>query len=96
MGSYIFELSVIVFFSQLFFIGFRTLNVKAVATKNIKGALITGAFVHLSWLVSVSVGATSTYEIVAQQQWQYWPVIACSLSGGLIGTFVAMKYKHNA
>jgi hypothetical protein len=56
--------SIIVFVTQLIFIGCRTWNVKAIAAKNIPQVLISGTFVHLSWLVSIAIGAVSMHEII--------------------------------
>ena len=86
-------MAITVFVTQLVFIGFRTLNVKAVSKGNTKGALITGAIVHLSWLVGIAIGAVSTNEIISNWDWKYLPVVLCSLSGGLLGTYLAMKEK---
>lgn len=90
----ILKYAIIVFFTQLIFVGFRTWNVKAIAEKNIPQVLISGTIVHLTWLVSISIGAISMSEILTNFQWEYIPIILCSLSGGLIGSYLSMKSKR--
>jgi uncharacterized membrane protein len=90
----ILEYSIIVFFTQLVFIGARTWNVKSIAKQNISHVIFSGAVVHLSWLVSIAIGAVSMNEIISNFQWEYLPVIFCSLSGGLIGSYLSMKSKR--
>lgn len=89
----IIEYSIIVFVTQLIFIGCRTWNVKAIADKNIAQVLISGAIVHITWLISISIGAISMNEIISNFEWAYLPIIICSLTGGLIGSYVSMKSK---
>ena len=83
--------SITVFITQLIFIGCRTWNVQAIAKGSIPQVLISGAIVHLSWLVSIAIGAVSMFEIVSNFEWAYLPVVAASLLGGLIGSYIAMK-----
>lgn len=90
----ILKYAIIVFFTQLVFVGFRTWNVKAIAEKNIPQVLISGTIVHLTWLVSIAIGAISMSEILTNFQWEYIPIILCSLSGGLIGSYLSMKSKR--
>lgn len=87
--------SVIVFFTQLVFIACRTWNVKAIAVNNILAAMISGALVHIAWLVSIAIGAVSMNEIISNFQFQYIPIVLCSLTGGLIGTYLALKKRHD-
>jgi len=89
----ILQYSIIVFITQLVFIACRTWNVKCIASKNISGVLISGAFVHISWLVSIAIGAVSMNEIITHFKWEYTPIILCSLSGGLIGSYLSMKKR---
>lgn len=89
----ILKYSLIVFITQLIFIFARTWNVKAVSSNNVKSALISGTFVHLSWLVSIAIGSFSMNEIIQDFQWEYLPIVLCSLSGGLIGTYLGLKEK---
>ena len=86
--------SIIVFITQLIFIGCRTWNVKAIAAKDIPQVLISGAFVHISWLVSISIGAVSMHKIIDNFEWSLLPIVACSMSGGLIGSYLSMKSKR--
>lgn len=80
-----------VFITQLIFIGTRTWNVRSVSIGNVKNALISGTFVHLSWLISISIGVISMDQIINNLQYQYIPVIIFSLLGGLLGTYLGMK-----
>ena len=89
----ILKLSVTVFIVQLVFIGFRTLNIRAVAEKNIVKVLYTGAIIHLSWLVGIAIGATTMHEIMMDFRWEYLPIIICSLAGGLIGSYMGLVNK---
>jgi hypothetical protein len=90
----ILQYSIIIFITQLVFIGCRTWNVKAIAKQDIPQVLISGTFVHLSWLVSISIGAVSMHEIISNFELQYIPIVLCSLSGGLIGSYLSMKSKR--
>ena len=67
---------------------------KAIAAKNTPQVLISGTFVHLSWLVSIAIGAVSMHEIISNFEWSYLPIVACSLLGGLIGSYLSMKSKR--
>lgn len=86
--------SVTVFFTQLIFIGCRTWNVKAIANKDITQVLASGAFVHLAWLVGIAIGAVSMHKIITEFKLEYLPIIFCSLTGGLIGSYISMKSKR--
>ena len=89
----IIQYSIIVFITQLIFIGCRTWNVKCIASNNLVGALISGGIVHVTWLISIAIGAISTNEIISNFQLEYIPVVLCSLTGGLIGTYIALKNR---
>lgn len=89
----IIKYTIIVFITQLIFIGCRTWNVRAISEKNIPMVLTSGVFVNLSWLVSIAIGAVSTHEIVANGQWEYWPVVVASVVGSSIGSYIALKRK---
>lgn len=86
--------SVIIFITQLIFIGCRTWNVKAISKNNLVHVLLSGTFVHLSWLVSIAIGAVSMNEIITNFKFEYWPIVACSLSGGFIGTYMGLIEKR--
>lgn len=86
--------SVIVFITQLIFIGCRTWNVKAIAKQNVAQVLMSGTFVHLSWLISIAIGADSMSQIISNFEWSYIPIVICSLLGGLIGSYVSMKINR--
>jgi hypothetical protein len=86
--------SIIVFVTQLIFIGCRTWNVKAISASSIPQVILSGALVHLAWLISIAIGAVSMHEIITNFKWSYLPIVFCSLSGGLIGSYVSMKSKR--
>lgn len=90
----IIKLSIIVFVTQLIFIGCRTWNVKAIAAKNITQVLLSGIFVHLAWLISIAIGAVSMNEIITSFKWEHLPIVICSMAGGLIGSYISMKNKR--
>jgi len=87
------DLTIYMFVSQIIFIGFRTINVRAIAKGDITKALFSGALVHWSWLVSIAIGATSMYELMNTWNWSYLPIIVASTTGGLLGTYYGMKNK---
>jgi len=89
----ILKYSIIVFITQLIFIGCRTWNVKAISRNNLSQVLISGTFVHLSWLVSIAIGSVSMIELLQDFNWHYIPVVFCSLSGGLIGSWLGLIEK---
>ena len=90
----IIKYSIIIFVTQLIFIGCRTWNVKAISKNDLTQVLISGTFVHLSWLVSITIGSVSMYEIINNFQIAYLPIILCSLSGGLIGSYIGLKERN--
>lgn len=89
----ILKYSIIIFVTQLIFIGCRTWNVRAISNKNLKQVLISGAFVHLSWLVSIAIGSVSMYKIMSDFSLEFLPIIICSLVGGLLGSYIGLKEK---
>jgi hypothetical protein len=88
------EYAITVFFTQLVFIAARTWNVKAIAKNSMPQVLLSGTVVHLSWLLSIAIGSVSMYEIIESKSIKYLPVIACSLSGGLIGSWIGLQEKR--
>ena len=89
----IIKLSLMVFFTQLIFIGCRTWNVKAIAKNNLPQVLLSGGIVHMSWLVSIAIGAVSMNEIITSMKLEYLPVVLCSLVGGLLGSYIGLKER---
>jgi len=87
------EYATVVFITQLIFIGTRTWNVRAISDRNLFQVLLSGAFVHISWLVSVAIGAVSMHEIIANFNFEYIPVVIGSLTGGLIGSWIGLMEK---
>jgi len=87
----IIKYSIIVFITQLIFIGTRTWNVKAVSNNKVTQVLLSGAIIHIAWLIATSTGVASMHKIITEMDWQYLPVVFCSLSGGLLGSYISMK-----
>jgi uncharacterized membrane protein len=85
--------AIIIFVTQLIFIGCRTWNVKAISANNMVQALLSGGVVHLAWLVSIAIGSISMHELMNNFKWEYVPIVLCSLTGGLIGTYAGLKNK---
>lgn len=89
----ILKYTLIVFVTQLIFIGCRTWNVRAVADGDLKAVLFSGGLVHLSWLVSIAIGSISMHTILTDFDWSQLPIILASLIGGLIGSWIGLKNK---
>lgn len=89
----IWTLAATVFATNLIFLWARTWNVRAIADKHIWGVMWSGTVVHLSWLVSISIGAVSITEIMRDWSMEYIPVVIASLSGGLLGSYIGMLEK---
>lgn len=89
----ILKYSIIVFLTQLVFIGCRTWNVKAIAKNSLPQVLLSGAIVHITWLTSLSIGAVSMHEIITTWNWAHLPVVLASLSGGLVGSWLGLKER---
>ena len=78
----------IMFFCQLVFIGFRTLNVRYNSELNRLGVFWTGIFVHIAWLATLYIGLGQLFKGNPA-------IILFSLSGGLIGADWALRFKKN-
>jgi len=85
------ELSLTVFTTQLIFTWGRTWNIKEIARKNVKGVAISGSLIHIMWLISLSIGAVSIKEVMMDFNFEYIPVVLCSLVGGTIGSIIRLK-----
>ena len=79
--------SLIVLFSQVVFVYFRTVNVKAVANGNLAIAVLSGNAIGITGLLSMAIGINSIID------GQLLPVLTYLL-GGAIGTYLAMKRKR--
>lgn len=84
---------IIIFLSQVSFIAFRTWNVRAVAENNLIAALISGALLHLCWMVTIGIGSVSIKEIIINFNYTHIPVALASVLGGGIGTVIGMYKK---
>jgi len=78
--------SLLVFFTQIVFLYFRTLNVQYTAEHRILPSILTGNMIGISWLISVSVGVKSIMAL------ELLPIIAF-LIGGSLGTYLGFKLK---
>jgi len=78
------NMAVIVFASQILFLYFRTVNVKAVSNSNTFKAIWTGWGIAITWMIGISIGATSMME------GHFLPIIS-HLLGGTLGTYLGMK-----
>ena len=94
LSQEVIEYSVVVFLTQIVFLWSRTWNVKAIARNEVNQAMISGAIVHITWLLSISLGVTSVNEIIRNFDITYLPVVVFSLVGGLLGTYWSMKSKR--
>ena len=86
--------TILMFATQLVFIGCRTWNVKAIAKNNILHVLVSGAIVNISWLISMGLGGVSMYNIINEFEWQYIPIILACVVGGTVGGYIGMKEKQ--
>ncbi len=87
-------MTITVFINQLIFIWARTWNVKMIAANNLKGVLLSGAVVHIAWLIGITIGVVSFKAILTDFRWEYTPVIIGSLTGGLIGSYFGLMEKQ--
>lgn len=85
--------SIVIFLTQLVFIGCRTWNVRAIAKRDLGQVLLSGAIVHITWLIGIALGSISMYKIINDFSWDYTPIVLCSLMGGLIGSYLGLKEK---
>ena len=75
---------VILFISQLVFIYFRTLNISAQLEHNRFKLFWTGLFVHVTWLLGITIGVSALLEGT------YWLVLVSWL-GGSLGADLGLK-----
>lgn len=76
--------AIIVFFTQIFMLYFRTVNIFYTTQKNIFGAVWSNNANAITWLMSMTIGMNS----VINGQWQ--PILMY-LIGGSIGTYWGIK-----
>lgn len=86
-------LALTIFTVQVIFLFGRTWNVRATASGNINQTLVSGALVHLSWLVGTAIGVHGMQQILFDFAWRDLPIVACSLAGSLLGTYLGFKTK---
>ena len=70
--------------SQVTFIFLRTINVIYTAERRLWPAMLSGAGVGITWMISTTIGM----DAIMKGEWQ--PVIAF-LIGGLLGTYWGIK-----
>jgi hypothetical protein len=92
----IWKLTAIVFITNLVFLWARTWNVRATASRDVWGVMWSGTIVHLSWLISIAIGANSITNIILDWQWQNIIVVIGSLSGGLLGSYFGLLQKSKS
>ncbi len=80
------EVSLILFVSQIFFLGARTLNVIYTSKEEVFNTVLSGMFVSVFWLTSISLGVTSLLKS------DYLPIVAWLIGGG-VGTYYSFKVK---
>lgn len=89
----IWKLCLLLFFSQLLFVYARTSNVRQISKGNMQGSMLSGAFLHIVWLITIGAGGASAIKVLFEGDLQYLWAVAFSLSGGLFGTYLALKNK---
>jgi len=88
--------SAIVFVTQIIFLWARTYNVRANAMLHIRNTLLSGAIIHMVWLISISIGASGVYKVLVDHDWKFVPVIIFSLGGSLIGCYIGLRKSIKA
>lgn len=78
----------IVFFCQILFLYFRTINVWYTSRDKVWPTVISSIAVGALWLVTTMMGVTALLDIENE-----YPVIVGHLLGGAIGTYLGMKIK---
>lgn len=66
----------------------RTINVRCVARDQVWLAILSGAGVGVSWLITVALGVDALFDFTNK-----WPVALCHTLGGAIGTYMGMYKK---
>lgn len=79
-------LSLSVFIFQIIFVYLRTINVIYTSEKKVTGAIVSGAFSGLFWLLTTTIGTASIMHGV-------WQPIVFHLLGGAIGTYYGIKIE---
>lgn len=80
--------AILVFVTQYLFIYFRVINIEAQINKNRFKLFMSGAIVHITYLVSMAIGVTAVLKGNIF-------LIACSLIGSLLGADQAfLKHKQ--
>lgn len=76
--------AIIVFFTQILMLYFRTINIFYTTQQNMFGAIWSNNANGISWLLSMTIGMNS----MLNGQWQ--PIVAY-LIGGSVGTYWGIK-----
>ena len=79
--------ALIVLFTQMLMIYFRTVNIIYTTRNHMLGAILSNVGITVMWLMSTIVGVNS---IISGQ----WPSILSFIIGGAIGTYYGMRYKY--
>ena len=80
------QMGLVVLISQIFFLWFRTLNIRYTTSGNVIGAVLTGNGIGVMWMIGIAVGANAMME-------GHWFPIAMHLLGGTLGTVIGMRKK---
>ena len=84
----VYEMSVIVFIAQTIFLYLWSINIKHISQDKMWSAIFSNAGVSICWIVGVAIGVN------AMMEGQILPIVA-HLGGGSLGTYIAMRKKHN-
>lgn len=79
----------ILFISQFIFIYFRTVNISAQIEHNRLKLLWSGFFVHVTWLLGITIGVNALLEGT------YWLIVVSWLGGALGADFGLKKQINN-
>jgi len=58
-------------------------------------AMVTAGVVNICWMVSIALGASSTFIIITDFRWDQVPIATAYFVGGLVGTWLGMLKRKN-
>lgn len=77
----------VIFISQILFIGLRTVNVIYTSDRKVWATIITGLGISVFWLISISLGINSVLK------GDIFPIMMFII-GGAVGTFIGFKVEE--